>query len=114
VGIEASGNRSCQERDSGKGSYRDTSVHEIRKLQHVLCACPCVNWALNTRDVGSFEIRIPQSCASHKPVIQHPVLSFIAIREASNATEGAKDEEGDTSHHFLSHAAVSVVGCQGC
>ncbi|CAK9861426.1 unnamed protein product [Sphagnum jensenii] len=34
VGIEASGNRSCQERESGKGSYRDTSVHEIRKLQH--------------------------------------------------------------------------------
>jgi hypothetical protein len=31
VGIEASGNRSHQEHESGKGGYKDTNVHEIQK-----------------------------------------------------------------------------------
>ncbi len=40
VGIKASGNRSRQERESGKGSYRDTSVHEIRIPQPVHIVWP--------------------------------------------------------------------------
>ncbi len=122
VGIEASGNRSRQEREGGKGSYRDTSVQEIPIRPVVLMVVPSVNARGGLGGLGGLGLGpvgnaghsgIPQSISSHQTGIQGVVM-YMAIREARKDTEEAKDEEHGTSKHFLKHSAVSVVGCQGC
>jgi hypothetical protein len=59
VGIKTSGNRSHQKCESGKGSYRDTAIHEIQKPQHICIASPYGNWTLNIHDVGISKSWIP-------------------------------------------------------
>ncbi len=112
VGIEASGNRSRQERESGKSSYRDTSVHQILKPQPVLIIWP---WNIVIVPDGiNCELPIIQSTRSHNPIIQRSVLSSIAIREATKGDDDAKDDEEDNSPLFMTPIADSVVRCQGC
>ncbi len=114
VRVEASGDRSRQERESRKSDDGQSSVHEIVELQRVFPRTTHVNPAAHIRYGRMLEIGIPQTRAGHNPVVKRAVLGLVAVRETCEATNGAEDEEGDTRHHFLHTMTVAVVGGQGC
>jgi hypothetical protein len=56
------------------------------------------------------EIKIPQTSAGYKSVVQSAVVGFVAIRVAGEETQGAEDDERRTGHHLLGVVAVAVIG----
>ncbi len=106
VRIEASGDRSRQERECQKSGHGNSGVHKISKPRLVLRQVQ----KIAIRNLRRLEIGIPQTTAGYKSVVQSAVVGSVAIRVAGEETQGAEDDERRTGHHLLGLVAVAVVG----
>ncbi len=111
VRIEASGDRSRQERECQKSGHGNSGVHKISKPRLVFLLRQVQKIpGTQTRNLRILEVGIPQTSAGYKSVVQSAVVGFVAIRVAGEETQGAEDDERRTGHHLLGLVAVAVVG----
>ncbi len=108
VRIEASGDRSRQERECQKSDHGNSGVHKISKPPLVFLLR--VQKKPEIPNLRILEIGIPQTSPGYKSVVQNAVVGFVAIRVAGEETQGAEDDERRTGHHLLGLVAVAVVG----
>ncbi len=109
VRIEASGDRSRQERECQKSDHGNSGVQKISKPPLVFLV-RLVQKKPGTRNLRILEIGSPQTSPGYKSVVQSAVVGFVAIRVAGEETQGAEDDERRTGHHLLGLVAVAVVG----